>query len=132
MLVALSPFLLQLIASVREQPLRTMWALLLRSTWLAAAVREATLLFVTEKGFISFRRCLLFSKSWKGDIICLISLLNLQIVVYNCAFSFEMSQGCNDHEMRPIKQSRSLELGRVLIISFVHLVQKILDTNGRG
>ena len=37
-------------ASVRERQLRATWALLLWTTWLAAAVRESTLLFVTERG----------------------------------------------------------------------------------
>ena len=37
-------------ASVRERPLQATWALLLLPTWLAAAVREPTLLFVTERG----------------------------------------------------------------------------------
>ena len=43
-----SPFQLQKTASVRELPLQATWALLLWPTWLTAAVRELTLLFVTE------------------------------------------------------------------------------------
>ena len=46
-----SPFQLQVTASVRERQLRATWALLLWPTWLAAAVREPMLLFVTERGF---------------------------------------------------------------------------------
>ena len=47
----LSPLQLQVTASVRERQLRATWALLLWPTWLAAAVREPMLLFVTERGF---------------------------------------------------------------------------------
>ena len=44
-------FQLQITASVHERPLRTTLALLLWPTWLAAAILESTLLFVTERGF---------------------------------------------------------------------------------
>ena len=50
----LSPFHLQITASVRERQLQATWALLLWATWLAAAVREPTLLFVTERGLSGY------------------------------------------------------------------------------
>ena len=48
----LSPFQLRRVALRCERPLRTTWTLLLLwPTWLAAAVRDSTLCFVTERGF---------------------------------------------------------------------------------
>ena len=49
--ILLSPFQLQITASVRERPLRATWELLLWPTWFAAAVHEPMPLFVTERGF---------------------------------------------------------------------------------
>ena len=47
---ALSLFQLKITESVCERPLWTTWVLLLWPTWLAAAARKPTLLFVTERG----------------------------------------------------------------------------------
>ena len=49
----ISPFQLQITASVRDRPLRATWALLLWPTWVAAADCEPTLIFVIERGFIA-------------------------------------------------------------------------------
>ena len=46
----LSPFQLEITASVCERPLLTTWSLLLWPTWLATAVRKPTLLFVIGRG----------------------------------------------------------------------------------
>ena len=47
--VYISSFQLQIIESVRDRPLQATWALLLWPTWVAAADREPTLLFVAER-----------------------------------------------------------------------------------
>ena len=56
-----SPFQLQITASVREQPLLATSVTKAAPTLPAAAVREPTLLFVTERGFIlcSSAHCIL-------------------------------------------------------------------------
>ena len=49
--VFLSPFQLQIPASIRERPLRATWATMAAPTLPATAIREPTLLFGTERGF---------------------------------------------------------------------------------